>query len=668
MAVERVVICGGVPSACEGNDPAVLRLRLDGPGANVHREGDDLEAGMYDRFPPAFADLLDIAAYVYAADQAVSRRQGGGDFERNWRRCLTFHIPVREPDRWRSTQVMRALVSVLSFLSDDEYHFEFVPGQFPAAQPSLLEGFGTLFTGHVDEVVMFSGGLDSLGGAVREVIRDRRRVLLVNHRSNPKPGPRLRDLKEALTLRSGDVRPHWKRVRLNKSKDLSVEPTQRARSFLYAALGATYAHMIGLDRVRFYENGVVSLNLPIGRQVVGAKATRTTHPRVLAGFTDLFTRLAGRPLAVDNPFLGLTKTDVVRSVLDAGCGELVRFSVSCAETRGRTNRHPHCGDCSQCIDRRFAVLAAGAERYDPAEGYEIDLVTGSREGGPSRTLLASYLDVATRVGRMTADQFAARFGEVGRVLRFMPGTPGEALAAVFGLYQRHAGQVNGVVDRELTRAAETGQFRDGSLPPGCLVRLMSDTQVTADPTPTPPEPENVFRRKAQAYLVRYRGGEENILLPSKGAAYVHALLSQPEVPTKATSLASTVARRREEYALGSGGKRADQEALAAYRAQLIEIAAELEEAKESNDPARQERLEGERATLLGELKKSTGIGGKLRDVGGEREKVRKAVTNAIARVIDEITLFDAPLGQHLAAHIDRGHTLIYKAAGTDWLT
>lgn len=668
MAVERVVICGGVPAVCEDSDPTVLRLRLYGPGANVKREGDDLRDGVYDRFPPAFADLLDIAAYVYAADQAVTRRQAGGDFERNWRRCLSFRIPVREPDRWRSAEVGEALVSVLSFLSEDEYHFQFEPGQFPSCQLWYLEGCGTAFTSLVDEVVMFSGGLDSLGGAVREVIRDRRRVLLVNHRSNPKPGPRIRDLLDALTHRSGDCRPHWKRVRLNKGSELSVEPTQRARSFLYAALGATYAHMIGLDRMRFYENGVVSLNLPIGRQVVGARATRTTHPRVLAGFTQLFTLLAGHRLSVENPFLGLTKTEVVKSIVDADCGELIRQTVSCAETRGRSHQHPHCGDCSQCIDRRFAVLAAGAERHDPADGYEIDLLTGPRGGEPSRTLLASYLDVATRVGRMTAAQFATRFGEVGRVLRYMPGTPNEALGAVYDLYQRHAAQVNGVVDRELARAAMTGQFRDGTLPAGCLVRLMSDTQVSEDPEPLPTESDHVFRRKGQAYVLRFQGGEENVLLPSKGAAYLHALLSSPDRSVSAGTLASTVARRRVEYALGETGKRADQEAVASYRARLAEIVEDLEEAKVANDPVRQEGLEGEREALLAELKSVIGIGGKLRDAGGDREKVRKAVTNAIKRAIDEIHQFDIRLGEHLTVNIDRGHELIYKSAGVEWVT
>jgi hypothetical protein len=73
------------------------------------------------------------------------------------------------------------------------------------------------------------------------------------------------------------------------SEDLNREYTQRSRSFLYAALGATVAAMVGRDRIRFYENGVVSLNLPVSAQAIGARATRTTHPRVLNGFAELFT-------------------------------------------------------------------------------------------------------------------------------------------------------------------------------------------------------------------------------------------------------------------------------------------------------------------------------------------------------------------------------------------
>jgi hypothetical protein len=82
-------------------------------------------------------------------------------------------------------------------------------------------------------------------------------------------------------------------VRVNKDKDLGKEYTQRTRSFLFAALGFTVARMVGTSNLRFYENGVVSLNLPVCAQVIGGRATRTTHPRVLVEMAELFS--SGRP-------------------------------------------------------------------------------------------------------------------------------------------------------------------------------------------------------------------------------------------------------------------------------------------------------------------------------------------------------------------------------------
>jgi hypothetical protein len=66
-------------------------------------------------------------------------------------------------------------------------------------------------------------------------------------------------------------------------------------SFLYAALACVVARLFGKTRIRFFENGVVSINLPISEQVVGARATRTTHPVVL----ERFRRFFGEPIEVD---------------------------------------------------------------------------------------------------------------------------------------------------------------------------------------------------------------------------------------------------------------------------------------------------------------------------------------------------------------------------------
>ena len=64
-----------------------------------------------------------------------------------------------------------------------------------------------------------------------------------------------------------------------------------------------------------------------------------------------------------------------------------------------TNLNPHCGQCSQCVDRRFAILAAGLEQEDPAEAYKVDLFTGERSPGPGRELALAYVRSASDIDR-----------------------------------------------------------------------------------------------------------------------------------------------------------------------------------------------------------------------------------------------------------------------------
>jgi hypothetical protein len=326
MAPERLVLCGGTDAAGAEKLPQV-RLDLYGSARNVHLHLWELRKALWKDIPKVLRDLLDLAAYVTAADQAVDRANGGRvegpELGAGWRRAFRFRVPVRELDLWNSDAVQAALVQTLSFLSDDHYVFEF--SELPHDPPidSFLNFNETPFDGEIAEVVSFSGGLDSLAGAVTEAVVDRRQVLLVNHRSTGKFVPQHESLVRALQNQAKEKPPVHFSVSANRSKSVGGEYTQRTRSFLFAALGVMFARMVGLNRFRFYENGVVSLNLPPSPQVVGSRASRTTHPRVLKGFTRLFSALLGRTFVDDNPFLWDTKTDVVKRFADADCGELI---------------------------------------------------------------------------------------------------------------------------------------------------------------------------------------------------------------------------------------------------------------------------------------------------------------------------------------------------------
>jgi hypothetical protein len=659
MSNERVILCGGVSDAgLPRLEQEPVRLRMWGPHKNVDLHIEDISRPLFHDIPSQFLDLVEVATYVYCADQAVTR--GGSDVEsagENWRRKLYFRIPVRNPDLWNGPAVLGILQETLSFVSEDEYYLEFEGlRDGPALQQYLKFSEDASALVPREEVVLFSGGVDSLGGAVDEAIVHKRKVALVTHKPTQKLSRRHRRLCELLAEHAGDAKPIHFPVIINKAKSLGREYTQRTRSFLYASLGATIAQMLGLSRIRFYENGVVSLNLPLAPQVVGARATRTTHPRALRDFAKLLGALAGRPFAVENPFVLKTKADVVDLIAKAGCGETIRYSTSCTHTWEITRLHTHCGACSQCIDRRFAVLAAGQADTDPGEAYKVDLLVGERAEGEPRTMLASYVETASAVSRMSAMEFFSRYGEVSRIVRHLDGSPDANAIEVFKLYQKHAKQVTGVVEAAIARHASAILKRE--LPASCLVRLVCDSATLVGPgiavppaaATRPPATmgDNVFRQTGGHWQVRYAGGKDWILEPSKGAAYLHILLSHPRTVFSAVDLAYQVAKVPQKYALGSAGEGSDEDALVAYREKYRELAEDMEKAEANNDEAEQDRIRREKEWLAEHVKKDLGFGGRLRKHADDRERLRKSFRAAIRRVLAEIAKYDKLMAAHLA--------------------
>lgn len=655
MSNERAILCGEVADTALPIGGTPLRLRLWGRHQNVKLEISDISKAMMNNVPSAFVDLLEIATYVYCADQAITR--GGNGVERfgaDWRRRLFFRIPVRELDLWSSKEVRSALLTTLGFLSEDEYDIEFTKlKDGPAVQQYLLTGDNT-GPQRIEEVALFSGGLDSLGGAIQEAVVDKRRVALVTHQPSRKLVRRYGKLTSELRERSATA-PMFVPVTINKRKILGREYTQRSRSFLYMALGATVAQMLGLARIRFYENGIISLNFPPTAQVVGARATRTTHPKVINGYAEILSLVANRRFDVENPFMWMTKADVVTRIVDAGCASMIGFSTSCTHTWEMTNLHPHCGACSQCIDRRFAVLAAGAGDSDPEEGYKVKLLVDARDDGEPRTMVAAYVETANQVVGMTPLEFFSKFGEISRVLRHIGGSPDAAALRIYELHKRHAEQVTGVVDTAI--AAHAKQIRARILPPSCLLRLVCDSAAAVDGRSEGAKSadENAtvsdfaFRKNGQAWSVRYAGGQEFILLPSKGAAYLQILLSNRGTAFSVEKLAALVARQSVEYLLGDAGVGSDAEALSAYRARYEQLRDELEDAQERHDVDAEEHIRVEMDDLSAHIKKDQGLGGRHRKDSDDRQRARKAVQAAIRRTLLEIGKYDKRMAEHLKA-------------------
>ncbi len=83
---ETLILCGGAGAGSSGATKT-LRLALSGANENITLKIEDISRRMLADVPPVLTDLLEIAAYVYCADQLVSR---GGESMRalgtDWRR------------------------------------------------------------------------------------------------------------------------------------------------------------------------------------------------------------------------------------------------------------------------------------------------------------------------------------------------------------------------------------------------------------------------------------------------------------------------------------------------------------------------------------------------------------------------------------------------------
>ena len=463
MSFKHVILCGGTelsPLGGAWKHIAPVPLAIGKGLHDVHLHLHDLTKPMSENPSDVATDLLEIAAFVYAADQAV-RRGGKSEFEygSKWRRHFWFEIPVRQPDFWADDKVLGPLREVLTFLSDDDFEFHFRKLKKPPKLDSYLDfRKGGVDSSGIEEVMLFSGGLDSFGGAVKEIADGKRKIALVSHQPTTKVGAPQRKLVEALNkhLNGTAPAPFHVQIELNKGKALGREYTQRTRSFVYASLAAVVARMLGKDRIRFYENGIVSFNLPLSMQSLGARASRTTHPQTLAGFSKLFSAVFGKAFAVENPFLWKTKTDIVKELRTGGFGKLCAATISCAHTWERTTQHSHCGVCSQCVDRRMVALAAemGPDE-DPPEMYEANLLNHAWTDPEDCTLVERYVGTNREFAKIaTPTEFLSKFGDVAKALRHAGKDPKTIAQSAFDLHRRHAEQVNHALVRLIQSQAQ----------------------------------------------------------------------------------------------------------------------------------------------------------------------------------------------------------------------
>lgn len=466
---DYVINC--LPTDTKSGGDEELRLDIDGKTIGVKLRISRLNQRLVSHLPDRTLDLLEIAALVYGVDAAVSR---GGSADQNmgrkWHRRFIVNMPVRDHAFWSGGDVSAALEETLMFLSGDRFEFDVSPKANPEAEQFKYFKFDTDSAWKATRVLMFSGGLDSFAGALEEIVDQQQQVALVSHFSASKIAPVQRALQNALAEKFGQASCKHVPVQVQMTRRGLKEGTHRSRSFLFAVLGAITAQAFGVERVSFHENGVVSLNLPPVGNVLGTRATRTTHPQTLVRFTRLFDKVFDKGVRVDNPFFWKTKKEVVETVARLNMADQIAHSRSCADVHNQTKQYPHCGRCSQCIDRRFAVLSAGLQRYDPEEAYRVDLMREARHGVIDREIALSYVRNAQAFEHIGPSDLERLFPPILDAVGHLGHPPETALSMISQLLKRHGKGVAEIL-RGTLRDHDFASFPEGSLP-----RLYGDAQ------------------------------------------------------------------------------------------------------------------------------------------------------------------------------------------------
>jgi 7-cyano-7-deazaguanine synthase in queuosine biosynthesis len=334
----------------------------------------DLQFGeLFRRFGmpnPVALDLVITAGLCYLVDKTVPR-QSAPD---NWTRSLDVTLPVSEPNRW--FPLADKLSQALTFLTGDIWQLHFYQSPHALFEPPAQKPLPVIAPANA--VSLFSGGLDSLAGAIDLIAgAHHQRVLLIGHYDSP--GPRTVQAYLGSRLRQQyPGRVEILHVRIAHRPAKAAEESLRSRSFIFLALGLYAAQALGADiPLNMFENGLIALNIPLTPSRNGSCSTRTMHPHYLGQMRTIISML-GIPNTIVNPYALKTKGQCItecagRSLLAV----LADLSVSCSHASRKQNwtrkGSDNCGYCVPCIFRRAAMFRAG---LDHGHQYGVDVLAG----------------------------------------------------------------------------------------------------------------------------------------------------------------------------------------------------------------------------------------------------------------------------------------------------
>lgn len=177
--------------------------------------------------------------------------------------------------------------------------------------------------------------------------------------------------------------------------------------------------------------------------------------------------------------------------------------------------------------------------------------------------------------------------------------------------------------------------------------------------------QNRFVLEGDHFRIRY-GSRAISLNNTVGLRCIQELLRRPGQEVFAGELYTAVTGNPTDWSQIEDTL-VDERAIKSYREDLDNKRDELACLPADTSDAYRQDLEHGITSLDGEIRRGTGLGGKLRPVAGERERARKRVGEAIRRALKKLEEHHRLLERHLRQSLDLGERLCYRPEqGVDW--
>ncbi len=447
----HIILCGGVPLPAKYKKQSKSHIHKFTYDTAKKEQNVNLELPHFIKqvnfhFQNRTKDLLEIAGYVYATDRMIKRGKSDQVEYQSWSRKFHFFIKVRDYQFWKKIKVAEQLNALLSFVSGDaSFQFTFLEGGKDIGQANLFDNADIELEKRKNtSIALFSGGLDSLAGALEILNTTEKNLILISHHSNNFAVTQIQ--KNVYELLKRDYPSRVQRFPFSCSLhgERAAEETQRTRIFLYTCIAYSLLPLIDEKEINVFENGMTSINFSKRQDMMNARASRTTHPKTINLLETLFSTISSKPVKINHPFFTLTKTDVFNKIKQYGKIDYLNSTITCTKTFNVSKKESpstHCGECSQCIDRRFASIAAGLEDYDVI--YDSDIRKDSTKEEEGYTHLCDYVSLAFKLSQLSEFQFQYDLLDIlPEIIPFIDGrTEHDKLKTVYDLTQRHCSQI-----------------------------------------------------------------------------------------------------------------------------------------------------------------------------------------------------------------------------------